>query len=92
MPNTFLKNFLEWFQLKPKLDNRNHKTPFVSQGQIWWCHLGENIGTEISGKSSQLTRPVIIFKKLSRHTFFGHSNFYQNQNGFLVCLFYSPKN
>ena len=69
MPNMFLKNFLEWFQLKPKLDNRNHKTPFVSQRQIWWCHLGENIGTEISGKSSQLTRPVIIFKKLSRHTF-----------------------
>jgi mRNA interferase MazF len=65
----FFKKFLEWFSLKPKLDDRNHKPPLVSEGQIWWCHLGENIGTEISGKSQQFTRPVIICKKLSRYTF-----------------------
>jgi mRNA interferase MazF len=66
---TFLKNFLDWFKLKPKLDSHNHKPPFVSEGQIFWCHLGENIGTEISGKSHLYTRPIIIAKKLSRHTF-----------------------
>ena len=63
------KDFLRWFKLKPKLDNRNHKPPLISEGQIWWCHLGENIGTEINGKGKSFTRPVIIFKKLSQFTF-----------------------
>jgi mRNA interferase MazF len=64
----FLKNFLDWFQLKPKLDSKQHKTPLVSQGQLWWCSLGENIGTEISGKGDKFTRPVIILQKLSHFT------------------------
>ena len=63
------KDFLSWFKLKPKLDNRNHKPPLISEGQIWWCHLGENIGTEINGKGKSFIRPVIIFKKLSQFTF-----------------------
>lgn len=65
----FLKSFLDWFNLKPKLDIKNHKPPFVSQGQVWWCHLGENIGTEISGKSDKFTRPVIILQKLSHFNY-----------------------
>jgi len=48
-PN-FIKNFLNWFNLKSQLDQNNHKPPSVSEGQIWWCYLGENIGTEVSGK------------------------------------------
>ncbi len=65
----FIKNFKDWFSLKPKLDSNNHKPPFVSERDIWWAHLGENIGTEISGKSKKFTRPVIIYKKLSNYTF-----------------------
>ncbi|MEI7511570.1 MAG: type II toxin-antitoxin system PemK/MazF family toxin [Candidatus Peregrinibacteria bacterium] len=65
----FFKNFQHWFGLKPSLDSKNHKPPFVSEGQIWWCHLGENIGTEISGKGEKFTRPVLIFKKLSHYTY-----------------------
>ena len=63
------KDFLSWFRLKPKLNNRNHKPPLISEGQIWWCHLGKNIGTEINGKTSGFNRPVIIYKKLSHFTF-----------------------
>ena len=69
MTITYFKNFLSWFSLKPKLDNSNHQPPLVEQGNIFWCHIGENIGTEISGKGTKLTRPVVILKKLSRHTF-----------------------
>jgi mRNA-degrading endonuclease toxin of MazEF toxin-antitoxin module len=65
----FIKNFTDWFKLKPAIDNRKHKSPLVSERQIWWCHLGENIGTEISGKGSKYTRPAIVYKKLSRFTF-----------------------
>lgn len=65
----FIKNFQDWFSLKPKLDENNHRPPFVSERDLWWAHLGENIGTEISGKSNRYTRPVIVFKKLSNYTF-----------------------
>jgi mRNA interferase MazF len=66
---TFVKNFTEWFRLKPKLDGQNHQPPLVKERGLWWCHLGENIGTEISGKGVKFNRPVIILKKLSRHTY-----------------------
>ena len=65
----FIKNFQDWFSLKPKLDENNHRPPFVSERDLWWAHLGENIGTEISGKSNRYTRPVIVFRKLSNYTF-----------------------
>jgi mRNA interferase MazF len=63
------KDFINWFKLKPKIDKLNYKPPLISEAQIWWCHFGENIGTEINGKSENYTRPAIIFKKLSRYTF-----------------------
>jgi mRNA interferase MazF len=65
----FIKNFLEWFNLKKELDLKNHKPPFVSEGQIWWINLGENIGTEISGKGVKFARPAFIYKKISKFTF-----------------------
>ncbi len=67
--NNYLKNFTGWFQLKPNLDSNNSIPPLVSEGQIWWVQIGENIGTEISGKGPKFTRPGIIYKKLSRYTF-----------------------
>lgn len=60
------KDFQDWFVSKQKLDNKEHKPPLVSQGDIWWVALGENIGSEIYGKGEFFTRPGIIFKKLSR--------------------------
>lgn len=60
------KKFIDWIQLKYKLHSKQHRAPYVSEGDIWWASLGENIGYEINGKSERFTRPVIIFKKLSR--------------------------
>lgn len=64
-----MKRFIEWIQLKMRLDLKSHKPPLVSERDIWWANIGENIGSEINGKSSQFSRPVIIFKKLS-HSFY----------------------
>ncbi len=36
------------------------------EGEIWWCSLGLNIGTEIFGKGRDYRRPVLVIKKLSR--------------------------
>ena len=68
---SFIKNFLEWFALKPELDqNINQIPPLTKEGQIWWCHIGENIGTEVSGKGVSFTRPCIILTKFSKYNFF----------------------
>lgn len=65
-----MKRFWEWMKLKQKLDKKRDTPPDVFPDQIWWASLGENIGTEIYGKSDFFSRPVIIFKVLSRHSFF----------------------
>ena len=61
----FIKRFFEWLRLKEDLDRKSHKPPLVSEGNIWWCHLGENIGIETSGKGNEFKRPVIIYKKIA---------------------------
>lgn len=60
-----IKRFLEWIAFKEKLHSIIRKPPFVSQGELWWVSLGENIGAEINGKSYKFSRPVIILKKLA---------------------------
>jgi mRNA interferase MazF len=69
MTKEILNKFFTWFHLKPKLNIKKHKPPFVKEGEIWWIYTGENIGTEISGKGSTFSRPAIIYKKLSQYTF-----------------------
>lgn len=64
-----MKRFLEWVGLKEQLHIKEHEPPLVSKGEIWWASIGENVGSEINGKSDLFSRPVIIFKKLS-HGFY----------------------
>ena len=61
------KRFPEWIQLKKELHESNKDAHLVSEGEIWWASVGENIGLEISGKSKYFSRPVVILKKLSRN-------------------------
>jgi mRNA interferase MazF len=65
-----IKKFLEWIGLKEKLHSIAHAAPHVSEGEIWWASIGENIGTEINGKSLLFSRPVIIFRKLTHGFYF----------------------
>lgn len=64
------KNYDLWFPQKKKLDKRNNP-PSFKEREIWWCHIGINIGFEIFGKGKTLTRPVLIIKKYSKYTFLG---------------------
>jgi mRNA interferase MazF len=57
-----LKRFSEWFGLKKKLHERQQTPPLVSEREIWWASVGENVGSEINGKSALFSRPVIIYK------------------------------
>lgn len=64
------KNFLAWFGLKRTIHERQHKPPLVSEGDIWWASIGENVGSEINGKSQLFSRPVIIYRKLAHGFYF----------------------
>jgi mRNA interferase MazF len=64
-----LKGFSEWFGLKTKLHERRQIPPLVSEREIWWASVGENVGSEINGKSAPFSRTVIIYKKLSQILF-----------------------
>lgn len=76
-----IKKFLEWIRLKEKLHNNVSKPPLFREGEIWWCSIGENIGSEINGKSNLFSRPVLIFKKLSSNTFLGIPTSSQSKDG-----------
>ena len=71
MLKSFVKRFLEWIKLKEKLHNSAFKPPLITEGDIWWVSIGENVGKEINGKSGLFSRPVLVFRKLSRETFLG---------------------
>ena len=68
MPPTFLKNFLDWFTLKPKLDEQTKRLKFKER-EIWYVHFGANIGFELDGKAQHL-RPCLVIKKISNETFY----------------------
>lgn len=64
--NAIIKKFLEWMTVKEKLHNTNAEPPLVKERDLWWVSFGENIGSEMNGKSKLFSRPGVVVKKLSR--------------------------
>ena len=64
-----IKKFLEWIGLKEKLHINSEKMVYFNEREVWWCAIGENIGVEINGKGDMFSRPVLVYKKLSRSGF-----------------------
>lgn len=64
-----IKDFNAWHQVKTEIQHRN--PPSFKERDIWWCHLGLNLGTESDGKHQDYLRPVIILKKFNRKSFIG---------------------
>lgn len=65
-----IKHFDEWNNVKKSL-HAVKIPPKISEGEIYWCGFGENVGVEINGKNERFSRPVIILKKLSYYGFLG---------------------
>ncbi len=76
-----MKKFLDWINLKGRLHNQEHKPPLVSQSDIWWASVGENVGSEINGKNNLFSRPVIILKKLAHGFYFVIPTTTKNKTG-----------
>jgi mRNA-degrading endonuclease toxin of MazEF toxin-antitoxin module len=62
------KDFSRWNEKQRQLDAKQERLYFRAS-EVWWVHLGENIGVEANGKSSQYLRPAIILKKFNKCSF-----------------------
>jgi len=72
-PN-FIKNFDGWNEYKKQLEikqsrlfDKQRKNYRFRAGEIWYCSIGVNIGTEICGKNDYFERPVLVIRKSGRH-------------------------
>ena len=65
-----MENFDRWNAEKKRIHSGG-VVRTISEGEIWWCGIGQNVGVEINGKSQYFTRPVLIIKKLGRFGFIG---------------------
>ena len=63
------KDFDLWNIKKKELDVRQTDVPFFKEGEVWWVHLGLNVGFEMNGKGEEFTRPVIVLKKYNKYSF-----------------------
>ena len=63
------KDFDRWNDCKKV--THLHTPPLFSEGQVWWCRLGLNVGDEQDGKGHTFLRPVLVVRKFSRTVFIG---------------------
>lgn len=61
------KDFDKWNILKKKIENTNLKI-FANQREIWWCHIGINVGSELCGKNNFFERPILVIKVFNKNT------------------------
>jgi hypothetical protein len=57
-----MKRFLQWIGLKEKLHEVTAKPPLVRERDLWWVSFGENVGSEMNGKSKLFSRPGLVLK------------------------------
>jgi len=63
--------FDNWNEVKKKLHQQKREAQFFKERQIWWCSIGQNLGSENYGKGETFTRPILIYRKLSDRIFLG---------------------
>lgn len=62
------KDFDRWNTAKKNL-NVGEQRLYFHEGEVWWVHLGVNVGYELDGKHAQFSRPVIVLKKYNQYSF-----------------------
>lgn len=64
------KDFNQWNNKKINI-NEIEKRPFFHEREIWYCHLGINVGFEQDGSGDDFLRPVVIVRKFNNEIFWG---------------------
>ena len=65
-----LEKYDQWGKLKKKVSTKQNKLYFKEK-DIFFMHMGKNIGYEQDGKGDDFLRPVIIIKKFNKDMFWG---------------------
>lgn len=66
----YLKSYLNWLYHKVNISEKEYVSQ-IKEGEVYWCAIGENIGSEENGKGSDFCRPVLVFKKFNNQIFWG---------------------
>lgn len=75
-----MKNFDAWNEIKKKVDEISLRLLF-NEGEIWWCDVGLNIGSEQDGPGPLFERPMFIAKKFSSCVMLAFPITSQNKHG-----------
>ena len=59
------KDYEAWTPLKQTINNSGEPRLFFHERQVWYCHLGENVGFEQDGRGDQFLRPAVIVRKFN---------------------------
>lgn len=64
------KDFNKWHKKKAKIDDVE-KRAFFHVREVWFVHLGVNVGFEQDGGGEDFLRPVVIVRKFNNEVFWG---------------------
>ena len=64
------KDFWKWHGKKEKIDDKDTRV-FFHEREIWFAHLGANVGFEQDGKGENFGRPLLVFRKFNNEVFWG---------------------
>ena len=59
------KDFWKWHKKKEQINNIA-EAPLFHEREIWFCHLGNNVGTEEDGSGKDFLRPILILRKYNK--------------------------
>ena len=68
LPIMHQKDFDGWNKKKKRLD-RIQKRPFFHEREVWFCHLGANVGFEQDGRGKEYLRPIVIVRQFNNEVF-----------------------
>ena len=82
----------KWNAVKKSIDTQNFKKQVEIQS-IYWISIGQNVGSEVFGKSGIFTRPVLVVNVFFNGTFLGVplSNKAQNKKSKFYYKFIDSK-
>lgn len=62
------KDFQTWHNKKARID-QIPKRPYFHEREVWFCHLGLNVGFEQDGIGDEFLRPIVIIRKFNNEIF-----------------------
>ncbi|MBI5470598.1 hypothetical protein HY968_04760, partial [Candidatus Kaiserbacteria bacterium] len=63
------KDFDRWNGIKKSVNVSSVGDVYFYEREVWWVHLGANVGFEQDGTGEKFDRPVVIIKKYNPQVF-----------------------